>query len=190
MVLLGLSMGLVGPVLANNDRDDDNSNNDHSMQIDTGVKANIGVDFKDLNDLRREENKMLKDLRKDKKEEKKEDTQQNHLFRAWKKAEKHISGTIDGQEKLALKLGEHLSVMASNSINVTDLKAKLSTAVSLINTSKISLADASVKASASIQTQTYDNARTTLKGLIDGIKDKIRASHQVLIDIMVGIRLK
>jgi|SRR3989344_777882 len=179
-VLLGLSSGLVAPALAHNDDGGDN-------RIKIEANAGLGVDLKDLNELRREENKILREINEAKN---KEEKQKNKLSRTWKKVEKRIGNIIKGQENLSVKLDDRLDLMASNSINVTDLRTKLSTAVSLINTSKTALVDASVKASASIQTQSHDDAVVILRSLINGLKDKIKASHQALVDVMVGIKLK
>ena len=127
-VLSSISLGSVGPVLANDDQGDD--------KVKVKVETGLGLDLKDLNEFRREEIQMLKELYKEKKQEMKEERQKKKLLKTWKKIQIRIGNVIKGQEEIAVKIDTRLDAMASNSINIEDLRAKLSTAVSLINTSK------------------------------------------------------
>lgn len=106
----------------------------------------------------------------------------------FKKMLEKFDAAISRQQTFADKLSAFLDKAEANGKDVTTLRAKLATAEEALLAAESALEDAKTKYAEAAANTDFTARFAAVRTLIEGVAEKIKASHRALIDVLTSIK--
>ncbi len=195
VAIFALLAMLGSPALAEDSKKDSSQS---SSSRGAGDRERIQNLRKDLKEKRDETKAKIKEAREQKRDnekaEKDKDKIENQAKRKeqlssfWDKVSEKLGRLLENEDRYINRLKERLEKAASNGKDVTALNTKLEAAKKLVADARTAVKDAGSKVADIIKNNDAKVAREKIEALVKELREKIKAAHQVLVDINNSIK--